>query len=239
MLNVSMLHINRNLTEGEFGTLLGHVAPGKRDRIEKYRFFEDRQRVLVGDVLARLMLSKVLSDMRGNLLSGLCPDTETNACPEVIPPDSIVFAEGEYGKPFLPDISGIHFNISHAGNYVTCAVSDSPVGIDVETTDHKGYLEVAGRYFAKDELLYVQSFQNESEQRKAFAEIWTMKEAYIKRDGRGLSILTSFNTLASSDLFFYPITTGSDAAAHVCTQDKQEPIISVFTMDELCELMSC
>jgi 4'-phosphopantetheinyl transferase len=211
-----MLHLDRNLTDSEYHNLLGHVAPQKRDRIEKYRFFEDRQRVIMGDILTRLMVSRVL----------------------VVHPDSIVFAEGEYGKPFLPDISDIHFNISHAGNYVTCAVSDSPVGIDVETTDHKGYMDVAGRYFAKDELLYVQSFQNESEQRKAFAEIWTMKEAYIKRDGRGLSILTSYNTLASPDLFFYPITTGSDAAAHVCTGDEQEPIIAVFTMDELCELMS-
>jgi 4'-phosphopantetheinyl transferase len=238
MLNVSMLHINRKLTEGEYNTLLGHVAPQKRDRIEKFRFFEDRQRVLTGDILARLMLSRVLSDIKGDSLCGLRPYAETNAHPSIVSPDSIVFAEGEYGKPFLPDISGIHFNISHAGNYVTCAVSDTPVGVDVETTDHKGYMEVAGRYFAKDELRYVQSFQNESEKRKAFAEIWTMKEAYIKRDGRGLSILTSFSTLETTDLFFYPITTGSDAAAHVCIGDEQEPIISIFTMDELCELMS-
>jgi 4'-phosphopantetheinyl transferase len=231
--SVSVLHLNRNLIDCEYHHLLGHVAPEKRDRIEAFRYFEDRQRVLMGDILTRLSLSKVLSDCKSNLFHALHLGTGTPAFPAVVQPDSFIFEVGEYGKPFLLNEPGIHFNISHAGMYVVCAVSDTPVGIDVETTDHKGIMEVAKRYFAGDELHYVQSFQTAAAQQKAFATIWTMKESYIKRDGRGLSILTSFNVLASSNVFFYPIPSGTETVCHVCTQDKQAPITSLFTVDTL------
>jgi 4'-phosphopantetheinyl transferase len=228
-----VLHLNRNLTGSEYHHLLGHVALEKRERIEKFRYFEDRQRVLMGDILTRLSLSKVLPDHKGNELHSLRPDTDTPDSSAVVHPESFVFGVEEYGKPFLLDEPGIHFNISHAGKYVVCAVSDTPVGIDVETTDHKGIMEVAKRYFTEDELLYVQSFQTKAAQQKAFSTIWTMKEAYIKRDGRGLSILSTFSALTPSDVLFYPIPIGAEAVCHVCTQDKQEPITSVFNVDTL------
>ena len=38
---------------------------------------------------------------------------------------------GEYGKPYYEDCP-LYFNISHSGEYVALAVSDMPVGIDVQ-----------------------------------------------------------------------------------------------------------
>ena len=36
------------------------------------------------------------------------------------------------GKPFLRGSQNFHFNISHAGDYVVCAVAGRSVGIDIE-----------------------------------------------------------------------------------------------------------
>lgn len=36
-----------------------------------------------------------------------------------------------HGKPYLLNYPDVHFNISHSGEYVACAVADSPVGVDI------------------------------------------------------------------------------------------------------------
>lgn len=36
---------------------------------------------------------------------------------------------GCYGKPYLRDYPNAQFNISHSGQFVACAVSDRPIGV--------------------------------------------------------------------------------------------------------------
>ena len=82
------------------------------------------------------------------------------------------------GKNGKPELDFCHFNISHSGKYAVCAVSDVPVGIDIEEmTDFKR----RERYmlFSKEESDYV----NEAESTERFYTLWTMKEAYIKAVG--------------------------------------------------------
>lgn len=82
------------------------------------------------------------------------------------------------GKNGKPELDFCHFNISHSGKYAVCAVSDVPVGIDIEKmTDFKR----RERYmlFSKEESDYV----NEAESTERFYTLWTMKEAYIKAVG--------------------------------------------------------
>ena len=38
----------------------------------------------------------------------------------------------ENGKPSFRDHPEIHFSLSHSGDYVMCAISDSPIGCDIE-----------------------------------------------------------------------------------------------------------
>jgi len=80
-----------------------------------------------------------------------------------------------YNRPFIDN--KIDFNISHAGEYVVCAISDQGrLGIDIELIKAINISDF-NQYMETEPLSY-----------KEFYEIWTIKEAVIKADGRGLSI---------------------------------------------------
>ena len=39
---------------------------------------------------------------------------------------------GERGKPWFPSCPQNHFNLSHSGSFALCALSDQPVGVDIQ-----------------------------------------------------------------------------------------------------------
>lgn len=91
---------------------------------------------------------------------------------------------GEHGKP---RVEGLEFNLSHSGNLVLCAVSDEPVGCDVELV-RKAPMQVAERYFSSDEQVYLSQFSKEAYDREFF-RLWTKKESYAKMTGEGLGAM--------------------------------------------------
>jgi 4'-phosphopantetheinyl transferase len=130
-----------------------------------------------------------------------------------IPNGDIEISVDEYGKPYLIGHPDFHFNISHAGRYVVCAFSDAPVGIDVEIVASVD-MKIAERFFARREQEYVFSQTSESARRVAFHRVWTMKEAYIKREGRGLNIqLPSFDAFAVVNAYLSEIYSSSEVVA--------------------------
>jgi 4'-phosphopantetheinyl transferase len=132
-------------------------------------------------------------------------------------PSEIAISADQYGKPELPAYPHLHFNISHSGKYVVCAICGSPVGIDVESHQRRDFLEIAQRFFHAEETEYIKSFSTEDERAVAFTDIWTMKESYIKRDGRGLTIpLASFSVLSLQNITFHKVLDTSEAVCHVC-----------------------
>jgi 4'-phosphopantetheinyl transferase len=99
-----------------------------------------------------------------------------------IDPRSIEISLGTHGKPQVP---GLEFNISHSENLAVYAISQQPVGIDVE---YRRSMEIAGliqRFFAPAELAVWQQLPS-AQQELAFFRAWTMKEAYLKAIGTGL-----------------------------------------------------
>ncbi len=93
------------------------------------------------------------------------------------------FTLGEHGKPSLVGHPDIHFNLSHCREAVACAVSDKPVGIDVESTRryHPMLLDYT---MNSDEQRRVTQATRPDE---AFIRLWTMKEAVLKLTGEGIS----------------------------------------------------
>ncbi len=101
-------------------------------------------------------------------------------------PDSIAIEKGKNGKPFLKNYPRLFFNISHTDGAVAVAFSDSEVGVDTERI-RKVNLGVSERFFTKDEKLFING--KTSQKNRRFFEIWTKKEALIKRFALTLSHL--------------------------------------------------
>lgn len=176
MVDAYILKIDKVLAKEEFARLLNCVSGEKRERILRFHRSEDAQRTLLGDILSRYALCK-----RFNLQN-----------------KDLVFGVNEYGKPLLPGFQDVHFNISHSGPWVACAVDDKPVGIDVEIIKPMDF-KIAERFFSKDEYHSLMT-QPEAMKLNYFYRLWTLKESYIKAEGKGLSIpLDSFSISIGRD----------------------------------------
>ncbi len=93
------------------------------------------------------------------------------------------FSFGEHGKPFLVGHPGVHFSLSHCRLAVACAVSSSPVGIDVETIRQPR--EALLRHVMSQEE--VASIHAAADPALQFTRLWTRKEALLKLSGMGLA----------------------------------------------------
>ena len=93
----------------------------------------------------------------------------------------IVFKFGIYNKPYL---DGIDFNLSHCGDFVVIAVSETPVGIDIELIkDNFNFMSILPFSFTKSEITKI---ENDSNPCKLFYWLWTRKEALLKATGEGI-----------------------------------------------------
>ncbi|MBR4366174.1 MAG: 4'-phosphopantetheinyl transferase superfamily protein [Bacteroidaceae bacterium] len=94
-----------------------------------------------------------------------------------------VFEYGPHGKPFIIGHPEIFFNLSHCREAAVCVVSDTPVGIDVESI--REYKDTLVRYTMNDDEI-AQILGNEQPD-VAFISLWTRKEAVLKLSGEGIS----------------------------------------------------
>lgn len=90
---------------------------------------------------------------------------------------------GGHGKPYLADRPDIHFSISHCRSAIAVAVSDSPVGVDVEAfrSFSDGLLDKSMNPSEKAAILASE------EPQEVFASLWTRKEAVFKLLGTGIT----------------------------------------------------
>lgn len=109
-----------------------------------------------------------------------------------IEPADWTFQTNDYGKPAIsnPGYENLQFNLSHTQGLVAVAVTQGKaVGVDVEQSTRNVDLQSLSRHvFAPSEVDDVLSVDESAIQRKKFFTYWTLKEAYIKARGRGLSL---------------------------------------------------
>ncbi len=151
----------RNLDDSEYKKWYSLMDAEKKMRVDRFCFIEDKKRTVAAEMLSRKMIS--------------------DWC-KTISPEKISFGKTEYGKPFAIGLD-VHFNVSHSGNMVVCAIDKNPVGIDVEKIREYKF-SVAKRVCSAEEILFIEQSENPA---KEFIKIWTMKEAYAKFSGTGLT----------------------------------------------------
>ena len=98
--------------------------------------------------------------------------------------DIPVFIRGEQDKPFLRDTPDIFFNMSHIGTRVVCAVSRSPVGVDIQDI-RPLKLHVGRKFLTAKELSKAESIADPDELSRELCRIWCIKESYGKFTGKG------------------------------------------------------
>jgi len=93
------------------------------------------------------------------------------------------------GKPFLDSAEvgcELHFNMSHTDGFALFAISERPIGVDIEAADAKRDCDgLVRRFFTPGER---EEYFALAEQRRpaAFLRGWTCKEALLKAIGSGV-----------------------------------------------------
>jgi 4'-phosphopantetheinyl transferase len=146
------------------------LSRDEQERMARFVFDRDRRAFLITRALVRTMLSRYAG----------------------VAPAEWRFIANVHGRPEIldrpPGAPDLRFNISHTDGLIACAVTiGREVGVDVEHINRHLTHDVAGRFFAPNEVTDLRRLP-EDEQRRAFFDYWTLKEAYIKARGFGLAL---------------------------------------------------
>ena len=91
-------------------------------------------------------------------------------------------ARTENGKPYFFDHPERQFNLSHSGDLALCALSDAPVGVDIEIVRPRRENLPAYTFKGED----YERYQTLGGDWNAFYTLWTEVESIIKYTGEGL-----------------------------------------------------
>lgn len=137
------------------------VSEERQARIARYRFDRDKIRSLTAELLVRYALAEQFG----------------------MDHHAVTFQYTEKGKAFLVD-SDVHFNLSHSGDWVVCAVGKNEIGIDVEEIRQTDCQDIYCS-FAETEIQLLNNLEPDI-RKITFYKLWTLKESYVKYCGTGL-----------------------------------------------------
>ncbi|EJR54571.1 phosphopantetheine-protein transferase domain protein [Bacillus cereus VD107] len=144
----------------------------EREKANSYHHSADRARFIIGCVISRLVLGKILSMSPVQVpIDRMCPVCKL-----------------QHGRPQLPE--GMpQISVSHSGEWVVVAFTTSaPVGVDVEQMNpNVDVMKMAEGVLTDSEIAQVMKLPNE-QKIKGFLTYWTRKEAVLKATGEGLLI---------------------------------------------------
>ena len=140
---------------GEWPALYARMGKERQGHCDRYRREGDKRRCILADALVR----RALTD-----------GTDLD-------PAAITFAQEPGGKPYALGLAK-HFSLSHSGALVLCAVSDFPIGADIQR--QRPVSEAMTRRLARA------GYQGKTDQ--DFFAWWTRQESAGKLAGKGISL---------------------------------------------------
>lgn len=158
-----------------------------QNRAELLYLLEDRvKRHKIG-----YLTDNVIRSLTGQLLTTYAV-AKVSGCD----PENIVYRLACFGKPELVSPIGWHFNRSHAGDLVVCAVGRKAVGIDVERVRELSQQTIQAVFTSREVMEVANHFADRSE---GFCDRWTLKESYLKALGNGVpESMRSFEIINTS-----------------------------------------
>ena len=188
---------------------LSLLVESRREKVRTIKGKENRSRSIAAGLLLRHMLLG-----------------------EQIPYAEESFGLEGHGKPRLKK-DGVFFNLSHAGAYAVGALSDVPVGVDVEQ-QNRFWQEARNQKLAKRILTEAERnwWKDAGDDPQELLRFWTRKESYVKMTGEGMT--KAFHTVDTLHGKYYkeiPLGTIKDRyLISVCTQEDR-------TCDFVCKML--
>lgn len=132
------------------------------EKVDRYRLDTSKHTALITRAFIRLLLSQYAP----------------------VAPQDWQFTISELGKPEIKNAPlPLRFNLSHNDELIICAVClDKDIGCDIENLSRKISVNaIAKRFFSHDEAQRIKASPDQ------FFEYWTLKEAFVKATGLGIS----------------------------------------------------
>ena len=175
---VDLWHFGLDVSEEELASARGLLAEDEVARSSRFIRPRDRERFAVARGRLRMLLGAELG----------------------VRAASIGFRYGVRGKPDLAsplDRSGLRFSLSHSADRALVAITrHRAIGCDLEAVrELRSGTDLARRIFAPAEIEALERLDGEP-WRRAFFRCWTLKEAWLKARGDGLTFPTRRFTVA-------------------------------------------
>ena len=146
---------------------LAWMTANERTRFDRFRHDTDRHMFALGRLMARTLVGRALG----------------------VDPAVWGWREGPHGRPEIdrPD-TDLHFNLSHSAGLVICVLGRGrAIGVDVEDLRRRAPdPAIVPRYCSPSEADDVHAHGDRWRDR--FLTYWTLKEAYLKARGVGISL---------------------------------------------------
>ncbi len=155
--------------------------------------------------------------------------------------DELVVRRGEWGKPYSSAYPWLQFSLSHCRTACACMIDPVVCGIDVERKF--SYREpLAKKVCHADEWRVLQGLP-EQERERQLRLLWSLKEAFVKRDGRGLGYGVDRANFAG----YLPLMSGEAAEGmkseavpfQVTDTESQEPLDFLLRETETYTMAAC
>ncbi len=126
------------------------------------------------------------------------------------------------GKPDFED-RGLHFNLSHSGRYVCCALDEAEIGVDIQQMRTAKSRSLVERRFSEKERAALDACDSEAERERLFYRIWVRKESYAKLTGIGIAAAAGLDTgELERSVYWQEYTLPEEYFMAVCQYSPQE-----------------